>query len=59
MHMRKIHKMIGNVSNFVFYFVALVECQSRAEDSLEFLDENQSGLASITLYPVTDQKVLF
>jgi len=51
--------MIRNVSNFVFYFVALVECQSRAEDSLEFLDENQSGLASITLYPVTDQKVLF
>lgn len=53
------NKMIGNVSNFVFYFVALVECQSKAEDSLEFLGENQSGLVSITLYQVTDQKTLF
>lgn len=51
--------MIGNASNFVFCFATLVERQSKAEDSLEFLDENQSGLASITLYPVTDQKVLF
>lgn len=51
--------MIVNVSNFVFFFVALVECQNKAEDSLEFLEEDQSGLASITLYPVTDQKILF
>ncbi|MGG0462569.1 hypothetical protein [Priestia aryabhattai] len=51
--------MIGNVSNFVFYFVALVERQNKAEDSLEFSEEDQSGLASITLYPVTDQKTLF
>lgn len=34
------NKMIGNVSNFVFYFVTLVERQNKAEDSLEFSDEN-------------------
>lgn len=51
--------MIVNVSNFVFFFVALVECQNKVEDSLEFLEEDQSGLASITLYPVTGQKILF